>query len=429
MAYIESFLLYIAVVFFMFVVLFGGVVFLYMLFGQLKLFFVTEEVTFEKEKNFLYKLIKNKFFKFLILAYFAIFTFFYINKAVEYFGKDRAYPQAKAYKIVADLVLFHNDFFISNRNLYYRPIGLKFIEPYQKVQNYLMQKAFRYIPKDDAERAIWKYEYFYSQYIRAMAAPIDFEKLTPNDLGYILRIGGHPTIYKPQAKEMLIEVEYLLDMLMTNPMKDKYYDAVNRYTTTILFSQWWQKFSFLHYTLGARTVDEEMSKEHQKLLYQWTDDKEYISRLKRLLQWLDITKDKIDNLKQLQKEIKKHKLLYPDLMGLRVKFISDLTYADMQNENNIGCNNKFLQQYLIYKTEFVKYAKTDRTYKNMNWHERWVSESLANDNLEDYLLSKYRAIAISNLEIDNSIDLDFDTVYHDLPEKTKKILKGFKNGR
>ena len=425
MAYIESFLLYIAVVLFMFVVLFGGAVFLYMLFGQLKLFFVKEDVTWEREKEFLYKLVKNRFFKFLILAYFATFTFFYINKAVDYFGVDRAYPKAKAYKIVADVVLFNYDFFIANRNLYYRPIGLKFIEPYQKIQNYLMQKGFQYIPKDDAERAIWTYEYFYSQYVRAMAAPIDFEKLSPNDLGYILRIGGHPTIYKPEAKEMLIEVEYLLDMLMNNPMKDKRYDKVERYTTTILFSEWWEKFSFLHYTLGVRTVDEEQSKEYTRIEYQWTDDKKYLARLKRLSHWLDVTKEKFDTLKQLQKESKRHKLLYPDLMGLRVKFMSNLTYADMLNGGAIVCSNGYLQQYLKYKIEFVKYAKTDRVYKKMNWHERWISEKLADHNLEDYLLNEFCDVDAKDLEIDGDI-LSYE---NGTINKTKKIIKGFKNGR
>ena len=74
-----------------------------------------------------------------------------------------------------------------------------------------MKKGFEYIPKEDAERAIWKYELYYANYVRAMAAPIDFEKLTYDDLRYILNIGGHTTIYKPKAKEMLIEVEHLLE--------------------------------------------------------------------------------------------------------------------------------------------------------------------------------------------------------------------------
>ncbi len=262
-----------------------------------------------------------------------------------------------------------------------------------------------------------------------MAAPIDFGKLHEDDLGYILRIGGHPTIYKPQAKQMLKEVEHLLDMLMNNPMKDKRYDIVERYTTTILFSEWWQKFSFLHYTLGVRTVKEYSNNKYIETMMQWTDNPKYLKRLSRLSRWLDISKEKIDNSKTLQQEMKRHKLLYPDLMGLRVKFISDLTYANMLNSGEISCENNYLKKYLLYKIEFVKYAKTNNVYKKLNWHERWVSESLADSNFEDYLLYSYCGIKKNNLEFADEIYLDFTSNFNDLPNKTKKILKGFKNGR
>jgi len=423
MAYLEAFLLYLVVVIFIFILFYGVGVLLYMFYAYFKLSYKHGNITFKIYKNHFYALLKAKTFRFLVLAYFATFGFFYINQASDYFGDDRAYPQAKAYKIVSDLVLFHYDFFISNRNLYYKPSGLKYINTYQKVQNYLMQKGFEYIPKDDAERAIWKYEYFYSQYIRAMAAPIDFEKLHKSDLGYILRIGGHPTIYKPQAKGMLIEIESLLDSLMDKPMKDKYYDEVNRYTTTILFSEWWEKYSFLHYTLGVRTPHEVLTNQYTELTTLWTDDKEYLERLNKLSNHLDITKKKIDNSKILQKEIKRHKLLYPDLMGLRVKFISNLTYSDMQY-NEISCKNNMLQKYFIYKTEFLDYARADRIFKSLSRGESWLSRSLASDTLEDYLLNTFCGVNANNLELDGEV-FSYSKTYN----KTKKIIEGFEDGR
>ncbi len=423
MPYLESFFYYIVVVLLMFVILFGGALFLYMSFGQFKIFFAKEEVTLDIEKNLLYSLVKNRIFKFFILAYFATFCFFYLNQATDYFSDERAYPQAKAYKIVADLVLFHYDFFIAHRNLYYRPIGLKLIEPYQDVQEYLMQKGFEFIPKDDAERAIWRYEYFYSQYIRAMAAPIDFDKLTPDDLGYILRIGGHPAIYKAEAKEMLIEVEGIIESLMNNSMKDKYYDEVNRYMTTILFSVWWEKFSFLHYTLGVRTVHEHLSKDYNIILTQWTEDKDYFIRLNKFSNWLDITKDKIDNSQTLHKMMKNHQLIYPELMGLRVTLMSAITYAEMQY-GELSCSNKMLQKYYIYKQEFLKYARNDIGYRRLSKQERLRASSLASSNLEDYILFKYCDVKAMNLELDSQV-----FIYSKTFNKTKKIIAGFDNGR
>ena len=429
MIYLETFLLYVVGVLFMFVVLFGGAIVLYMFFGQFKLFFSTEEVTVQKEKEFLFSLIKNKIFKFIILAYFSIFSFFYISQVIDYFGENRAYPQAKAYKIVADLVSFHYEFFIAHRNLYYRPIGLKFIKPYQKVQNYLMQKAFKYIPKDDAERAIWKYEYFYSQYVRARIAPIDFAKLDYKDLRYIINIGGHTTIYKPKAKDMLIEVEHLLDMLINNTMKDKYYDEVNRYTTTILFGEWWEKFSFLHYTLGVRTVHEEMTKEYRKIKFQWTDDKEYLKRLKKISLWLDVTKDKFDTSKELKNEKKNHKLLYPDLMGLRVNFNMKLAYADLLSKP-FSCKMDSLINYTAKRKEFKDYA-SGSFFKRLSWKESTYSEGIVRygqNGTVVYILHNFCKVSEKEIKYKDSISKTWDIGKINI-KKTKNLIRGLKYGR
>ncbi len=429
LAYIESFLLYVGIVLAVFAFLFLTFLLIYMVLSFLVLMYKYNDVTYPIYKRHLSYVLKHKVTKFVIFSYFATFIFLYIFKATDYFSEDRAYPQAKAYKIVSDLVLFDFDFFIANRNLYFRPIGLKFIKPYQEIQAYLMKKGFQYIPNDDAERAIWRYEYFFSQYIRARAAPIDFDKLHKDDLGYILRIGGHPTIYKPQAKQMLIEVEQLLDMLMDAPMKDKRYDQVERYLTTILFSQWWEQFSFLHYTLGVRTPHEESSKKYRDRLMQWTDDPHYLKRLSKLSAWLDKTKEKIDNSKALRQEMKKHKLLYPELMALRVFVRAQLAYVDLLYKP-FSCELKSLQKYYKTRKEFIDYAKDNNDFKRFNWKERVHFEKIVmlrrNDFIQ-FILFKYCNIEKKQLEYKNNIkDLNIEDIFL---SKSKKILKGVKNGR
>lgn len=166
MAYIEAFLYYIAVVMFMFIVLFGGVVLIYMILGQFKIFFAKEEVTPEIEKAFLYKLIKNRFFKWSILAYFSAFTFFYINQAIKYFGGDRAYPRAKAYAIAADTLFFWHSVGVNiaisrgwgEYDRLIRPED-KLDTKIQKVQDFFLSKMYQYIPETDGEREMWYYKY------------------------------------------------------------------------------------------------------------------------------------------------------------------------------------------------------------------------------------------------------------------------------
>lgn len=175
MAYTEAFVYYIAVVVFMFIVLFGGVVLIYMILGQFKIFFAKEEVTLEIEKVFLYKLIKNRFFKWSILAYFSAFTFFYINQAIKYFGGDRAYPQAKAYAIAADTLYFWHSVGINiaisrgwgDYARLIRPED-KLDTKIQKVQDFFLSKMYQYIPETDGEREMWYYKYkqFYMAKIR-----------------------------------------------------------------------------------------------------------------------------------------------------------------------------------------------------------------------------------------------------------------------
>lgn len=166
MAYIEAFFYFMAVVVFMFVVLFGGFILLYMLVGQIKIFFAKEEVTLGIEKAFLYKLIKNRFFKWAIALYFITSFFFYVNEAFSYFGKDRAYPRAKAYAIAADTVYFWHSVGVNIRlkkgfQEFYRLVQPEdsLDKKIQKVQDFFLSKMYRYIPENDGERDFWYYKY------------------------------------------------------------------------------------------------------------------------------------------------------------------------------------------------------------------------------------------------------------------------------
>lgn len=312
-------------------------------------------------------IVKHRFIKFYTLAYFSAFAFFLIIQSSSYFGNDRAYPKAKAYKIVADVSAFYFDFFIANRDLYYKPSGLKYIEPYEQWQAYLMQKAFTYIPADDAERAIWRYEYYYANYVRARTAPIDFEKLDKNNLKALLQVGGHPTLYKPVAQEMIYEVGELLDMLMDNPMKDKYYDEVNRYVTAILFAGWWEKKKFLYYSLGASNPSK-WSKLMNRLNKPWIDDQQYLGYVQKMIVFFDKTKNHSETSKELEEFLKEHRYIYPDLMALRVSVSANLAYTDVLNKK-FSCEMDSLATYLSKREEFLEYANS-RTYKKLTFKER-----------------------------------------------------------
>jgi len=326
-------------------------------------------------------IVKHKFLKFYALAYFGAFAFFLVIQSSSYFGSDRAYPKAKAYKIVADVSSFYFDFFIANRNLYYKPSGLNYITPYEKWQEYLMQKAFQYIPEDDAERAIWRYEYYYANYVRARTAPIDFEKLDKNNLKALLQVGGHPTLYKPVAQEMIYEVGELLDMLMDNPMKDKYYDEVNRYATIVLFAGWWEEKKYLHYSLGARNPSE-WTALMNRLNKPWIDDQQYLGHIQKLIAFFDKTKNHSETSKEIEDFLKEHKYIYPYLMALKVRMTANIAYADVLSKK-FSCEMDSLIKYLSARNEFLEYANR-RAYKKLTSKERVEIENfiMGNPNSE-----------------------------------------------
>ena len=218
MAYIESFFMYIAVVLFVFVVLFGGTIAVYMLLGQIKLFWADEEVNFRRQRDFLYKLTKNRYFKLAVVAYFFTWMFFYINQSLNYYGKDRAYPQAKAYAIVADTIWFWQSMMVNvaiNRgwgeyDRLLRPDD-KLDKKIQKLQTYLLNKMYRYIPKEDGERDYWYYRY--KQYYKAQIRYKPDSIFQPSEKIIDIMDDMHKTshaLYEKPIKDRVINIERYL---------------------------------------------------------------------------------------------------------------------------------------------------------------------------------------------------------------------------
>ena len=166
MAYLESFLLYIFVVLFVYLITFGVFILFYMLYGQFKLSYVHGDVTSELNKEYFFKLLKNKFFQFLTFAYLITFVSFYVNESMNYYAKGSAYPKAKSYAIVGDFVYFWHSVGINIHVKTGFQEYARFINPegyldrgIQSFQSFLLSRMYRYIPKEDGEREFWYYKY------------------------------------------------------------------------------------------------------------------------------------------------------------------------------------------------------------------------------------------------------------------------------
>ena len=194
MAYVEAFLLYVAVVLFMFVVLFGSVAVVFVVLGYAQK-------------------LKSKWFKLAIVTYFAIFAFFYVNQAIRYFADDRAYPKAKAYAIVANTVMLWHSLGVNIRmkkgfESYYRLVNYEnpLDRKIQKIQSFLLQRMYRYIPEEDGER-----EYWYYTYKQLYVAKIRYKPDSPHN--------PHPRFSK--IMDAMYDTSY---KLYNKPFKDRIID-------------------------------------------------------------------------------------------------------------------------------------------------------------------------------------------------------------
>ena len=434
MVYVEAFFYYLLGVVGVFAVLFGVPLLVYL---AVRLTWDDEPYSLTHTKRRLLGVVRHPLFKFAAAGYFAAFLFFYLFQSVDYYGKGRAYPRAKAYKIVADLAAFHFNTFIAHRNLYYRPVGRRFIEPYERLQRFLMAKGFAYIPEEDAERAVWRYELLLSPYVKARAAPIDFEELTDEHLRYLRRIGGFPAPYRPEAREMYERVEASLHTLLDSPMKDRRYDSVERHLATVMLAQWRDEYTCLRYALGAKSVAEEVSMAYRITCGRWSEDADYLALTRRLKERMDAIKARLENSRSLRRAAKEHRGFVPELMGLRVRLAGRLAYADMAH-GKAGCDNPALLEYGRMREAFVRYAKSDKTFRRMGWRERFVADMLADgDNFLARLLIRYCGWGFERLGIDRK-NYEFfkeaawfedETKQKGVTPKTLKILKGFNDGR
>lgn len=423
MAYIESFLHYVGVVFICGIVLLAGLFVLLFIFLLIKTIIKSKKDDFS-EINQIFKNIKNyRIWKFLIYSYIFGVSFFYIIQSFNYYGKNRAYPEAKAYKIVSDISVFFFETFVASRNLYFKPQGLKIIEPYEEWQTYLLNKAFKYIPQNDGERAIWKYEYLYANYIRARTAPIDFEKLDEVNLKALINVGGHFTLYKPSAQNMIQDISSMLDLLLDGNIEDNTYKEINRYVIASLFGVWIDYKKFLYYSLGEIYGGDKWIS-FVNISYNWTEDHTYLTRIKKLSNLLDEAKEKLNQNKELQKFFKSHKYLYPEMMGLKVALQANLVYVDLLYKD-FSCQMESLKKYLQYRKEFIIYSNVDKDYQRFNWKEKFNSEGLVESHsgvLATYYLYKICDITRNELIFKNELNFDGINSKNALV-KTKTILE------
>ena len=355
----------------MFAVLFGGAIFLYMLVGQFKLFYSVGGITWEKEKKLLYSLIKNRLFKFLILAYFATFTFFYLNRASDCFLGDRAYPQAKAYAITADTIWFWQSMMVNisvhrgwgEYNRLLRPDDMLDTK-IQKVQTFLLNRMYQYIPKDDGERDYWYYKY--KQYYKAQI------RYKPD------------SVHQPSEKiiEIMDDMQKTSYALYEKKIKDRVIDK-ERYLPIAQMS-YYLASNEMYFTPFERISALDR-------LFKLMSDKELFKKSIKYNTLLNNVYKKMKNSSEIQKEFDKHPYVKGLFYAALTSILDDNIVYDTHNGKDL-CSNEKMKTLVEAIEEFYAWIFRDKksSFYRLSKREQRQVKWLYNSSLHfAYRLSRY----------------------------------------
>lgn len=243
MAYIESFLLYLGVVFL------GGIVLLVLVF----LFLGLIKKLFLKKKRINLK----KIFIGLASVYLFSSLFFYVNRANDYLIKDRAYKEAKAYAIVGEYVFLWQ---ASMLNLF-NPDN-KILIPINALQEYILENIRKNIPLHDAEYEIWNYKFNLIQYARTMYAPMTDESKNKG-----LDFTNPSSSMKPELIEILNSIFNSIEKLNDLKIQDKEFNVIDKYLVISSMLPYFERY-FIYYG-GLETNNKDPKWMAKKLLYFW----------------------------------------------------------------------------------------------------------------------------------------------------------------
>ena len=372
MAYIESFFYFVLVILVAFIGLYLAVIMMYWIFSQFRFLYKMENpFDKEKQKRLIEGFIKHKLFKLSVVLYFVASLSFYVNQSFNYYGKDRAYPKAKAYAITANTVWFWQSMLLNvkiNRgwgefNRLLRPEDMLDTQV-QKVQTFLLNRMYRYIPKEDGERDYWYYKY--KQYYKAQI------RYLPD------------SVHQPSEKiiEIMDDMHKTSHALYKKPIKDRVIDR-ERYLPIAQMSY------YLVSNEGYFTPFERIS--YLDRLFKFMENKELFQKSIRYNTLLNNVYMKIKTSKEVERVFDRHPYLKGLFYAALIKNINHNIVYDTHNGADI-CGNEKMKRLVEVIQDFYAWVfiEKDSSFKKLSQREKrqilWLYGTTINFS---YQLSKY----------------------------------------
>jgi len=239
MAYIESFLLYVGLVFI------GGIVLLLFLLMFILLLDVARKLFLKKERMFSKTIVIKKIAMVFISIYLIAMSVFYIQRANALLFTNKPYKEAKAYAIAGEYVLLWK---VTLMSIVYPNNAI--LKPFNSIESYILKKIYSYIPKTDAEREIWNYKFNLIDYARTMYAP-----MVDADIKRGLSFTNPAASMKPELLTILKNIYNAMDTLSKQPMKDKEFDEIDRYLVISAMAPYYKEYMLYEVNLHSNWKD------------------------------------------------------------------------------------------------------------------------------------------------------------------------------
>ena len=337
MAYLESFLLYVGLVFI------GGIILLLFLWMFTLLLDVTRKLFLKKERMFSKTVVIKKIVIVFTSIYLIAMSVFYIQRANALLFTDRPYKEAKAYAIAGEYVFLCKAALLS----IVHPNNV-ILKPFNSVESYVLKKIYSYIPKTDAEREIWNYKFNLIDYARTMYAP-----MVDADVKRGLSFTNPAASMKPELLTILRNIYNAMDILSKQPMKDKEFDEIDRYLVISAMAPYYKEYMLYEANLYSNWKNPKYYGNKWRKIYSSPKLK------KQFLNYIAIL-NKVHNAfhkdKRLAKAFEKHPRLKASYYWAATNGYSALDSMQERIDDIYPCTNPTFLKWVENYKEFVKWA-------------------------------------------------------------------------
>jgi hypothetical protein len=298
-----------------------------------------------------------------IIIFFILFNLsFYLNERRHWINNSHAHLQAKEYFVLGKVVFFYRkmlNIVVNTENPVMRPLN--------NLQELLYNKGVALIPEKDAERAVWKYHFFYYFYGKGFHLPDD-------------DMPRKVEVISPKKVKLLDEIFATIEIMAIQPIVDSEINKMRHKSLPLLIMLYQQNQGnyYGNYPDPSRM---------DKLL----KDKNRFSRIPWLIDVLNKNMMYLESNEDTRNEISTsdYQVLVYHYMSI-LSMTGDVIRSKFES-NKFKCSDAYNSIYIDNRTKLIHLLNSNKMRMPNSQRELIYSMALqsGNDPVYSYVLAKY----------------------------------------